>query len=146
MSKYFVLILAFMLASTNVNATTDYAEVTAKATIEIAEVIQCPVDKISFGVITVKLNNTSSTVTIGDGQTTFTGDVISVSGEKAANCGNVDLNWNNVAVTITNEEDDALIINNFKVDSSYNIGGTLHIPPQAGAGSYTGTFMVTNIK
>ena len=65
MRKYFLLSAAAMLMSTTANATTDYAEVTAKATIEVARQFECT--DFDFGTIVIKENNPETTVVIGDG-------------------------------------------------------------------------------
>ena len=59
MRKYFLLGVA-MLVATNVNATTDYAEVTAKATIEVANTITC--SDIDWTTTVIKQNNKAFTI------------------------------------------------------------------------------------
>ena len=65
MRKYFLLSAVALLATSTANATTDYAEVTARATIEVAGTFDCP--EIDFGTIVVKQNN--SEITIYDSDT-----------------------------------------------------------------------------
>ena len=55
MRKYFLLSAVAMLMTTTANATTDYAEVTAKATIQVAGTIECT--DIDYGTIVVKQGN-----------------------------------------------------------------------------------------
>jgi len=55
MRKYFLLSAIALLAATNVNATTDYAEVTARAKIEVANTFEC--DDVDWGTIVVKAEN-----------------------------------------------------------------------------------------
>ena len=76
MRKYFLLSAVALLATSTANATTDYAEVTAKATIEVAGQLDCT-NSIDFGTIVVKANNAESTVNFDLGS--FTGDILSVS-------------------------------------------------------------------
>ncbi|MBQ2811165.1 MAG: hypothetical protein IJF12_03245 [Alphaproteobacteria bacterium] len=59
MRKYFLLSAVALLATSTANATTDYAEVTAKATIEVATKYGC--DELNLGKIVVKKNNTEFT-------------------------------------------------------------------------------------
>ena len=65
MRKYFLLGATVLLAVNTANATTDYAEVTAKATIEVARQFECT--DFDFGTIVIKENNPETTVVIGDG-------------------------------------------------------------------------------
>jgi len=60
MRKYFLLSAVALLATSTANATTDYAEVTAKATIEVATEFTC--DEINWGTIVVKANNPDFTL------------------------------------------------------------------------------------
>ena len=60
MRKYFLLGVAALMTTTSVNAKTDYAEVTAKATIEVATNFTC--DEIDWGTIVVKQNNRQFTI------------------------------------------------------------------------------------
>ncbi|MBE6451291.1 MAG: hypothetical protein E7016_04935 [Alphaproteobacteria bacterium] len=55
MRKYFLLSAVAILAATNVNATTDYAEVTARATIEMANEVTC--SEFNFGTFVIKKGN-----------------------------------------------------------------------------------------
>ncbi|MBQ8870824.1 MAG: hypothetical protein IJ019_05560 [Alphaproteobacteria bacterium] len=73
MRKYFLLGAVALMISGTANATTDYAEVTAKATIEVANTMIC--DYLDYGNIVVKAHNPKSYV-YNDG--TFTEGVLSV--------------------------------------------------------------------
>ena len=150
MRKYFLTCAVALLAASTANATTDYAEVTAKATIEVANSLYCT-DDLKFGTIVVKQNNSASTVTIDDsGQPIIAGDIISVSepddGDNAVQCFDHDDNVieGNLShpTTIklsngTNELDVTLLSN------GGNITGILHIPPMVNKGDYTGSFTVS---
>ena len=60
MRKYFLLSAVALMAATSANATTDYAEVTAKATIEVANELNCW--DLNWGTIVVKQNNQAFTL------------------------------------------------------------------------------------
>ena len=70
-----------MLATTTANATTDYAEVTAKATIEVANTIECT--DLDWGTIVVKQNNQPFTLDSLHPDTPQT-DVISYDNNKGS--------------------------------------------------------------
>ena len=146
MRKYFLISAVALLATSTAFATTDYAEVTAKATIEVATELDC--GSINFGTIVVKQNNAASTVTVGmadDDSYTTTGDVISVSGQNSGTtCWTTAGNFP-TSVTISDENSNTMQID-IKMNSSYNIlGGTLHIPGNVNAGTYEGSFTVTSV-
>ena len=146
MRKYFLLSAVALLATSTAFATTDYAEVTAKATIEVATKLDC--GSINFGTIVVKQDNEPSTVTVGmydDDSYTTTGDVLSVSGQNGGtNCWTTAGNFP-TSVTISDENSNTMQID-IKMNSSYNtLGGTLHIPGNVNAGTYEGSFTVTSV-
>ncbi|MBQ8870868.1 MAG: DUF4402 domain-containing protein [Alphaproteobacteria bacterium] len=156
MRKYFLLSAVAILAATNVNATTDYAEVTAKATIEVAGTFEC--SDLDFGTIVVKQGNAESIVTAFmsyDENEDFiqasskSGDIISVSGASTASCGYIDDYHTPSGVDIPTSV--TLIGNNGSMtaalkmsdESWFYIDGTLTIPANVKAGEYTGSFTVT---
>jgi len=83
MRKYFLLSVAALMISGTANATTDYAEVTAKATIEVASQISC--GNIDFGTIVVKQGNEAFDIDLnGDVVDDEAGDVIKSPGRVAS--------------------------------------------------------------
>jgi len=134
MRKYFLLSAVALLATSTANATTDYAEVTAKATIEVAGTFDCP--EIDFGKIVVKQNNAESRVYEGGPE----GDIISVEKNPELlqctfNSEKIDL----VAhMSLTNPEAPGKVIT-----LNYEGGYTLIIPANITAGEYTGTTTMT---
>jgi len=162
MRKYFLLGVA-MLVATNVNATTDYAEVTAKATIQIAGQLSCP-SSIDFGTIVVKANNAESFVYFSGGN--FTGDILSVSAftnpdnfvEGSYNgelgCGvNLNDEIGEVVATFSippsiklkNGENEMLLTLNTIENTTWDmfIDPRLTVPQKVTAGDYIGAFTVT---
>ncbi|MBE6451081.1 MAG: hypothetical protein E7016_03865 [Alphaproteobacteria bacterium] len=150
MRKYFLWSAVALMLTTTANATTDYAEVTAKATIEVAGTFSCSV--MNFGTIVVKQNNAISTVTFNDdtenGINQTTGDILSLTDAQAAFCEDIPLPEvsmpTNVLLT-SNTSTDKLSISNFAFDTNYEqyILGTLTIPANVKAGEYTGSFTIT---
>ncbi|MBE6450481.1 MAG: hypothetical protein E7016_00775 [Alphaproteobacteria bacterium] len=156
MRKYFLLSAAALLAATSANATTDYAEVTAKATIEVAGTFEC--DDMDWGTIVVKQGNSDIEI---DGEIPIQefvssyDDLISVSGKSYTCCTASDGN------TLWDEEIDIndFVLTNSSGDtmsaSAYGavgdqcgsgrgiISSTLRIPAEVKAGEYTGSFTVT---
>ena len=154
MRKYFLLGVAALLSASTANATTDYAEVTAKATIEVAGTLTCK--NIDFGTIVVKQNNGASTITIDteDDLTQLDGDILSTSDLSNAKffCGDVSdptatpMGVGNLSfprsVTIKNDSNDEMTIS-FEDNYVDGVNTILSIPPQVGEGDYTGSFTVT---
>ena len=141
------------LATNTANATTDYAEVTAKATIEVAGSLDCT--DLDFGTIVVKSGRTESTV-VSMGRDMCTNEaefdenhVLSISGEGcAASCnGNGYMIEDNttfnaptsVKLTGTNGSLDVSLLS----DEYGAVGGALTIPADVKAGDYEGSFTVT---
>ncbi|MBQ2810547.1 MAG: DUF4402 domain-containing protein [Alphaproteobacteria bacterium] len=158
MRKYFLLSAVVLLVTGTANATTDYAEVTAKATIEVASQMNCY--GMDFGTIVVKKDNAESTVTVYVGEApndqmyyNTTGDILSVSGSPAAgvciseNGSNSEkLSFNipsSVVLTGDNGTMNASLSQGFSSGGMIIIHGTLTIPPSVKAGDYTGSFTVT---
>ncbi|MBE6451452.1 MAG: hypothetical protein E7016_05770 [Alphaproteobacteria bacterium] len=146
MKKYLLLFL-FTFLTTVANATTDYAEVTATATIEVAEVIQCENSVLNFGDLAIKSGNKASTVTVGS-TTSSTGDVIATKNTSTATCSDSTLDWDSVGdVTLTSKDTtDTLTMSNIGLDGNNNVTATLYIPENTDSGTYTGTFTVTGVK
>jgi len=158
MRKYFLLSAVALMAATSANATTDYAEVTAKATIEVANTVSCT--DLDFGTIVVKSGNKDSSV-IADGylygndSLRFTGDILSVSGKGYSECNFIEGSaYVMVSDSVTVQQ--STILNDGKGnsmsltlgdDGSGRVYGTLlTVPAEVVAGEYTGTFSVTAIK
>ena len=141
MRKYFLLSAAALLAASAANATTDYAEVTARATIEVAGTFSC--SNMDFGTIVVKQNNEISVVSLPSQsflQTTKIGDIISVSDSTSSIC---DTNENisvPPTVTLSNGTD---TLSSTVFSSANIIYGSLSIPANVKAGEYTGSFTAT---
>ncbi|MBE6450780.1 MAG: hypothetical protein E7016_02320 [Alphaproteobacteria bacterium] len=140
MRKYFLTSAVALLSISTANATTDYAEVTAKATIEVAGKFEC--DEIDFGKIVVKQNN--AVITLDDGEC-FEGcdDLISIDNTNIfPDC------------TVESASGDTLILENENGDTMelevYGIADykvyytTLQIPAKVTPGEYTGSITVTH--
>jgi len=141
MRKYFLLSAVALLATTTANATTDYAEVTAKATIEVVREVTC--GDLNFGTIVVKQNNEASTITLGVNSPTINGNgIISSTTQYAPFCDlNLAMNANMPdSVTLTNENGETMTVNNIGVTNDEQIAATLNIPSNVSAGTYTGSF------
>ena len=148
MRKYFLLSAVALLTTSTANATTDYAEVTAKATIEVAGTLEC--SDWNWGIIVVKQNNAEFTMD-SDG-TTESKDVISYDngGQDAlVHCtipNNSTSSWYDGLelsdITLTSGSNKITIKNVYAYLSFIN--GTLSIPANVKAGEYTGSFTVTH--
>ncbi|MBQ2810533.1 MAG: DUF4402 domain-containing protein [Alphaproteobacteria bacterium] len=143
MRKYFLLSAVALLTATSANATTDYAEVTAKATIEVAGTFEC--SDIDFGTIVVKQGNED--IYLSSNGTSMSDDLISVSGDGNFSCSSSYLNLDNLLeiedVSLTNESGDTLTLTNLALDVSLGyIGRDLIIPADVKAGDYTGSFTI----
>jgi len=145
MRKYFLLSAVALLVATSANATTDYAEVTAKATIEVATKFSC--DNIDYGTIVVKQNNSPFVIDAELGVVDDTNSLISWSGDTGitgvSTCGitfDDDFNEN---VTLKNNNGDKITLSVYsRYDDSFLISA-LRIPAQVKPGEYTGSFTVT---
>ena len=153
MRKYFLLSAVALMAATTANATTDYAEVTAKATIEVAGQLDCS-NSIDFGTIVVKQNNAESTVVLDEnyeilGEIQYTGDIISVTNASSfPRCGLPDISITNASipeniVIKSGTESLPLKLTSSIGSDGVNIYATLTIPAKVKAGDYTGSFTVT---
>ena len=144
MRKYFLLSAVALLAATSANATTDYAEVTAKATIEVATKFSC--DELNWGTIVVKQDNEEFLI-LQDGSST-SDDLISISGNGLTSCSYDDLsdvsfpetNYENVILTNDNG-DEIELTEVYSFDNE--IGTTLVIPDNVQPGEYEGHFTIT---
>ncbi|MBQ2810721.1 MAG: hypothetical protein IJF12_00965 [Alphaproteobacteria bacterium] len=139
MRKYFLLGAVALLA-TSANATTDYAEVTAKATIEVAGTFSCP--EIDFGTIVVKQGNEEFVIS---DNTSESEDFISMSGySNISVCDNEQAIDNLESSTeLTSAEGNKLSLNIVTNTDSEDIHTELTIPANVKAGEYTGSFTVT---
>ena len=141
MRKYFLLSAVALLTATSANAATDYAEVTAKATIEVASTLEC--EDIDFGTIVVKQNNEASTIQLIDAEPIITGNgVISTTAGRAAICELFRDASSNLpdSVTLTNENGKTIIVDNLINFDDTGLMATLNIPDKVSTGTYTGTF------
>jgi len=157
MRKYFLLSAVAMLMTTTANATTDYAEVTAKATIQIANKMECT--DLNFGTIVVKQNNAASKLifdydAFANGEFTATGDILSYTGMKHTHClfssenaeADIDSYERNIILTGENGGTMSVDIELLEADTNYaDFGGTLNIPEKVTAGTYTGSFGVSTV-
>ncbi|MBQ8870803.1 MAG: DUF4402 domain-containing protein [Alphaproteobacteria bacterium] len=151
MRKYFLLSAVALIISGTANAATDYAEVTAKATIEVAGTFTC--SDLDFGTIVVKQGNEEfdiSSFDLNEG-VTYDNYAISISGFNPSECaysGGYDAGDDGTFPPITsylrNANGDSLL---FSADFQNFYGGELHgtltIPANVKAGEYTGSFTVT---
>ncbi|MBE6451138.1 MAG: DUF4402 domain-containing protein [Alphaproteobacteria bacterium] len=159
MRKYFLLSAVALMATSTANATTDYAEVTAKAKIKTALVIDCgngTTDEMDFGTIIVKANHSGGTVRLGS--TSGTGDILAVEdsgGDLICYSGMEqsvvnDLSFPEEVILSGNVSGDELILRpsvKDKVDNmdvhDFILGGYLEIPEGASDDTYTGSFTIT---
>ncbi|MBE6451381.1 MAG: hypothetical protein E7016_05400 [Alphaproteobacteria bacterium] len=142
MRKYFLLSAVALLSISTANATTDYAEVTARATIEVAGTFEC--DDIDFGTIVVKQNNGGMVVgdpliegTIGSASPDF----ISATGSPYSFCTVLPQDTQEYRTLLKNSNGDSLSLVTM-VDNS-SVYSELTIPAKVKAGEYTGAFTVT---
>ncbi|MBQ2810542.1 MAG: hypothetical protein IJF12_00055, partial [Alphaproteobacteria bacterium] len=132
-----------LLATSTANATTDYAEVTAKATIEVAGTFEC--DDIDFGNIVVKQNNRA--VTVNNDDTIWAdgegiNDIISFSlSDNIVSCTASVSEEYNETVTLKNDNGDKMSLNVYGYGAG--LASALYIPANVKAGEYTGSFTVT---
>ena len=139
MGKYFLLSAVALMLTSNANATTDYAEVTAKATIEVAEQFEC--DEIDFGTIVVKQGNEE--FTIGDistgGDVSHIDDIISWRGGNTyAYC--TGMNTEDIerfTTELTNAAGDTISLIIESSDGNA-LQSDITIPANVEAGEYTG--------
>ena len=140
MRKYFLTCAVALLATSTANATTDYAEVTAKATIEVANELSCT--EMNWGTIIVKQNNEEFSVIFDGGSDSH--DLISVSGNGEVTCsqsiGEVALDDEEFTLKNANADTISLI---HVAQENYRITGDLLIPANVKPGVYTGSFTVT---
>ena len=151
MRKYFLLTSAALLAATSANATTDYAEVTAKATIEVAGSIYC--NDIDFGTIVVKQNNEESTVTMdSDSGNVYTdGDILSVSNSGpyfyCSDGDGMEISGPSLSfpasIVLENGEVGEMTVN-LSLNGAERIDAVLNIPSQVQSGDYSTSFTVTH--
>ena len=156
MRKYFLISAVALLATTTANATTDYAEVTAKATIEVAGTFECY--DIDFGTIVVKQNNEEFIID-WEGKSS-SDNLISVSELQpgVTLCSDywedpelgdmVDDHYfpDNLTlddVILKNTNGDTLTLVNMRTEN-YSIYTDLKIPAKVKPGDYTGTFTVSH--
>ncbi|MBE6451846.1 MAG: hypothetical protein E7016_07820 [Alphaproteobacteria bacterium] len=145
MRKYFLLSAVALLATSTANATTDYAEVTARAEIQVAGTFEC--DDIDYGTIVVKQNNKEALIySLG----TLPEDIISISNKNASliSCSvptsefNSDIEISDV--TLKNEQGDVITLTSIRTESATtNIYSKLLIPNNVKPGEYTGSFTLT---
>ena len=150
MRKYFLLSAVALMAATSANATTDYAEVTAKATIEVAGTFTC--DNINWGTIVVKQNNKETYVDLNIETGADVGpDVLSYdSGNNSEGGSWCDLSSDthheyDENIRLTSDEGNTMtaMIYDAEVGSQRVLSGKLNIPANVKAGTYTGSFIVT---
>ena len=141
MRKYFLLSAVALIISGNANATTDYAEVTAKATIEVAGTFEC--DDYDWGTIVVKQNNEPFTIDSFDGSEHK--DLISISSLPGSlSCTDEFLGNDTIdEVKLTNENGDIITISGMFADEDAIYGAQLNIPANVKPGEYTGSFTIT---
>ena len=144
MRKYFLLSAVALLATSTANATTDYAEVTAKATIEVAGTFTC--GDINWGTIVVKQNNKETYIDLLIETSSEAGpDVLSYEpiSEGGSYC---DLSQSahyeyDKDITLTSDEGNTMTASVY--NEGEKLGGKLNIPANVKAGDYTGSFTVT---
>ena len=144
MRKYFLFSAVALMISSTVNATTDYAEVTAKATIEVAGTFEC--SDLDFGTIVVKQNNQSASVSLEDldnGDIAYD-DIISYKDYSWAHCSHSNYLDGPTSVTLRGTNTDNVInVSRIDISGDNTIDATLNIPAKVVADEYTGSFTVT---
>ncbi|MBE6451080.1 MAG: hypothetical protein E7016_03860 [Alphaproteobacteria bacterium] len=149
MRKYFLLSAVALMAATSANATTDYAEVTAKANIQVAKKITCT--DVGFDNIVVKENNSAVTIQHDGGFPN--GDVFSASftrgrcyngdpetGEMISDLDGFEFLTNDIELTATGGSE-GVFLSVYTADDE--ILGNLEIPASVKAGAYEGHFTIT---
>ncbi|MBE6450514.1 MAG: hypothetical protein E7016_00950 [Alphaproteobacteria bacterium] len=136
MRKYFLLSAVALLAATSANAKTDYAEVTAKATIEVATKYGC--DELNLGKIVVKKNNAEFTFSEADQSDD---NLISVENNILdLHCeGPLDPIIANIDLKNPDAPDKVIKLNYDGISAWY----TVTIPANITAGEYSGTITMT---
>ena len=147
MRKYFLLSAVAALVASTANATTDYAEVTARATIQVAGTVNCT--DMDFGTIVVKSGRADDTVvsiSAFDNEITFdTAHVLSVTGASRGECyptSNDYVMKSSSSTVLTNQNGDTLSLV-IESDDFESFGGSLTIPADVNPGTYTGLYTVT---
>ena len=151
MRKYFLLGAVAMLATSTANATTDYAEVTAKATIEVASGDLCP-GSLTRGFV-IKQNNSEIIANATDrygAVSSSSSDLISISETDMSSNGEgflyCDFVTDNItvpdSVPLKNGEKSIIFRPEADMDSG-TIYGSYTIPANITSGDYIGTFTVT---
>ncbi|MBE6451809.1 MAG: hypothetical protein E7016_07630 [Alphaproteobacteria bacterium] len=144
MRKYFLLGAVALLATTSANATTDYAEVTAKATIEVAGTFEC--DDIDYGTIVVKQGNEQISIGTADGcnDVNDTWDLISASCTSVSpKCTHIEAHnsGTDYNIELSNANGDKIDLEVY--DAIDQLSTMLHIPANVKPGDYTSSFTLT---
>ncbi|MBE6451719.1 MAG: hypothetical protein E7016_07155 [Alphaproteobacteria bacterium] len=152
MRKYFLLSAVALLATSTANATTDYAEVTAKATIEVANQLECVSTSIGWGIV-VKQNNDDIVIT---NDTSASSDLISLTSgnpgdtnEGTTFCSMTENDTFSLPDSVPLKNGDKVITFTPKAEfdemgwEGARIYGDLFIPANITAGDYIGTFTIT---
>ncbi|MBQ8870809.1 MAG: DUF4402 domain-containing protein [Alphaproteobacteria bacterium] len=149
MRKYFLLSAAALMISSTANATTDYAEVTAKATIQVANTVSC--GELDWGTIVIKDGNEEITIDVDyDGYMSYDSDnIISISGNGYTTCtgytevgsGGIDLESNAIYLSATGTNKKLTFTPTIDgTGNSSGLGGKLTIPADVDSGEYSATF------
>ena len=147
MRKYFLLSAVALLATSTANATTDYAEVTAKATIEVAGTFTC--DDIDFGTIVVKQGNEAIILDTSGPQFEPYGDLLSINSFSSPSCYKANgepvtedpLFFDMDTIYLKNINGDGMALQPTYSDGILN--AILTIPANVKPGEYTGSFTLT---
>ena len=143
MRKYFLTSAVALLSISTANATTDYAEVTARATIEVANTMDCT--DLDFGTIVVKKDNGISTVNTqlyGAPEGWTSGDIISATNLSSSVCVfDVDVGIQYPSsINLVGPSENVTAELSGSIDTIF---GVLTIPAKVTAGEYEGHFTVT---
>ncbi|MBE6450808.1 MAG: hypothetical protein E7016_02460 [Alphaproteobacteria bacterium] len=144
MRKYFLTSAVALLSISTANATTDYAEVTAKATIEVAGTFSC--SEINYGTIVVKQKNGAFDI-LGNNLSSSGGyadDLISITGVNSATSTCTATIPDSVGgyVELKNSNGDKIGVE-YHGEGSTNLYSFLSIPAEVKAGEYEGSFTLT---
>ena len=143
MRKYFLLSAVALLATSTANATTDYAEVTAKATIEHAGTLDCP-SEWDFGTIVIKPNNEA--LVIDDGDSTSSDFIQMSGGGERFMCDEIGVYANDYTIALTNNGNDFItldIIKGYEDEVSTEFWSKLTLEENTSTGEYVGNFRIT---
>ena len=150
MRKYFLLSAVAILAATNVNATTDYAEITAEATVSVAKVLQCASYTLNMGTFTIKEGNNPIDIMAMDTSSPYydSSDIINFDIPETSYISCYDVDFSSDYATFPNRIDltgttHKQTIQAYLYASGSEVRGMPIFPADVKADTYTGSFTIT---